>query len=398
MLAGMSDRPGSKAEGRLICAPLATLHSRIGVLYVSGSSSASPFDSHDLEFLTAFGSVAGVAIDEVRTVERLQEDRSRLLDEVAVQHEMVGESASMRAVYDFIGKAASADSTILIESESGTGKELVAWAIHQNSLRANGPFVAINCAALPADLLESELFGYEKGAFTGANALKKGRFEAASGGTLFLDEIAELPIGIQAKLLRVVQTRSFERLGGVATINADVRIVAATNRDLRKAKDEGRFREDLYFRINVVAVALPPLRDRREDIRPLAEHFARRMAAREGRVLTISPQTHQLMANYDWPGNVRELENAIERAVVLGAGDELMLDDLPETLLEGRPSGEDPLNYQDAVNRFKREHILRVIHQTDQLRDAARLLGIHPNNLSRLIRQLELRPDLDEAE
>ena len=228
----------------------------------------------------------------------------------------------MRSLYRQIGRVAPSDSTVLITGESGTGKELVARAIHSNSPRAERPFVAINCAAITETLLESELFGHERGAFTGAIAQKKGRLETADGGTVLLDEIGELSPALQAKLLRVLQEREFERVGGTRSIAVDFRLVAATNRDLEQAIAAGTFRRDLYYRLNVVSLAVPPLRERPEDIPLLANHFARRHAANmKRRVTGVSPEALACLMAYDWPGNVRELENAIERAVVLGSTD-----------------------------------------------------------------------------
>jgi DNA-binding NtrC family response regulator len=302
----------------------------------------------------------------------------------------------MRRVSELIGKAAPTPSTVLIEGESGTGKELVARAIHRNSPRAEAPFIAINCAVLPSELVESELFGHEKGAFTGAVSRKKGRFETADRGTLFLDEIGELPLQLQAKLLRAVQSGSFDRVGGLEPVEVDVRILAATNRNLREAVAEGQFREDLYFRLNVIAIRMPALRERPEDIPALAAHFASTVGAKLGRRLTISEPALDVLKRYDWPGNVRELENAIERAAVLGNGDVILPEDLPEPVLEAQAPGSegDATNYQDAVNAFKRRHILDVIQKTRDMSEAAGLLGVHPNNLNRLIRRLNLRQEL----
>src|SRR5262249_22297046 len=232
--------------------------------------------------------------------------------------DMVGASAGMREVYKFIAKAAPTNSTVLIRGESGTGKELAARAIHLNSPRAKHPFVAINCAALTETLLESELFGHEKGAFTGAVTTKKGKIELAQNGSVFLDEIGEMALPLQAKLLRVLQQHEFERVGGTRTIKADIRLIAATNRNLEQAIKDGDFREDLYYRLNVIRLNMPPLRERREDITPLAIYFAEKYSRQCNRPIKgISPQAQACLFNYDWPGNVREFENAIERAIVL---------------------------------------------------------------------------------
>jgi Nif-specific regulatory protein len=308
----------------------------------------------------------------------------------------------MREVYQFINRVAPKDTTVLIFGESGTGKELVARAIHRNSSRANKPCVAINCAALAETLLESELFGHEKGAFTGAIAQKKGKLEIADGGTVFLDEIGELAPLLQAKLLRVLQEREFERVGGTRTIKLDVRLVAATNRDLEDEVKKGHFREDLFYRLNVVSLRMPALRERREDIGLLASYFAAKYAKRANRnVLGISPQARAFLLNYDWPGNVRELENAIERAVVLGSSDLILPEDLPEVILEKtEPSAEITLvnAFHDAVRDAKKQVIITAVETAGgNYTEAARILGLHPNYLHRLIRNLNLRPLLRQA-
>jgi len=298
-------------------------------------------------------------------------------------------------VFQFINRVAPKDTTVLIRGESGTGKELVARAIHRNSARANKPCVAINCAALAENLLESELFGHEKGSFTGAIAQKKGKLEVAEGGTVFLDEIGELAPLLQAKLLRVLQEREFERVGGTRTIKLDLRLITATNRDLDEEVKRGRFREDLYYRLNVVSLRMPPLRERREDIPLLASYFASKYSKRANRpVLGISTEARQCLANYDWPGNVRELENAIERAVVLGSSDLILPEDLPESVLDkaetatvGRAA------FHDSIREAKKRLIIEAVEQAGgNYTEAARLLDLHPNYLHRLIRNLNIKP------
>ncbi len=260
--------------------------------------------------------------------------------------------------------------------------------------------MAINCAALAETLLESELFGHEKGAFTGAIAQKKGKLEVAEGGTVFLDEIGELAPSLQAKLLRVLQEREFERVGGTRTIKLDVRLIAATNRDLEEEVKKGRFREDLYYRLNVVSVRMPALRERREDISLLASYFAAKYGKRSGRtVVGISPRARACLLNYEWPGNVRELENAIERAVVLGSSDLILPEDLPETILErAAPAGAPAEAFHDAVRESKKQLIIGAVEQAmGNYTEAARLLGLHPNYLHRLIRNLNLKPMLQRT-
>lgn len=261
------------------------------------------------------------AAEQYRQREEVLQQPQRPRDALDLQG-IVGNSEAMRKVYEMIGKVAASNATVLIRGESGTGKELVAKAIHRNSSRAGGPFVAVSCAALPETLLESELFGHEKNAFTGATTQKPGRFELAHKGTLFLDEVAEITPAIQVKLLRVLQEHEFERLGGTKTIKVDVRLVAATNKDLEKMVEEKTFRDDLYYRLHVIEIYLPPLRERREDIPLLVEHFLKQYNRENGkRLKSVAPEAMDILMKYRWPGNVRELENAIERAVVLADTD-----------------------------------------------------------------------------
>jgi transcriptional regulator with GAF, ATPase, and Fis domain len=308
-------------------------------------------------------------------------------------HDMVGDTPPMRAVYDRIGRVAPSDCTVLISGETGTGKELAARAIHQNSPRARRPFVAVNCAVLTESLLESELFGHEKGAFTGAIAMKKGKFEIADGGTLFLDEVGELALGLQAKFLRALQHREFERVGSTRTIKADVRVIAASNKDLQTAAAAGHFRQDLLYRLNVVNLMMPPLRARRADIPMLAAHFAVKYS--RGRTVALSREALETLRTYDWPGNVRELENAIERAVVLGSSDRIVVDDLPEAVVAvsvGSLPHASAAAYHRTVLETKRRLIVDAIDRSDgNYTAAARLLGINPTYLHRLVRNLQLR-------
>src|SRR5689334_23302358 len=306
----------------VMCVPLVMFDRKLGVLYLDSTNSRDRFNKDHLQLVTAIAGIAAVAIENARHFEWLENENERLLADVNIEHNMVGESQSMQRVYQFIAKIAPTDATVLIGGESGTGKELAARAIHRNSKRAQKPFMAVNCAALTESLLESELFGHERGAFTGAIAQKKGRLEIADGGTVFLDEIGELTPALQVKLLRVLQEREFERVGGTLTIKVDVRVIAATNKNLEQAMATGQFRHDLFYRLNVVSLDLPPLRDRREDIMLLASYFLDKYATRCNRKFKgFSEDARACLLSYEWPGNVRELENAIERAVVLGTRD-----------------------------------------------------------------------------
>jgi Nif-specific regulatory protein len=381
----------------VLAVPLEVFDRILGVIYLDASDPDVRFDEDHLQLLTAIGSIAAFALDNARRMDWLEGENRRLQAEMNVEYNMVGESPRMREVYQFISRVAKMDTTVLISGESGTGKELVARAIHRNSGRAHMPCVAINCATLAESLLESELFGHEKGAFTGAIVQKKGKLEVAEGGTVFLDEIGELAPLLQAKLLRVLQEREFERVGGTRTIKLNVRLITATNRDLETEVKAGRFREDLYYRLNVVSLRMPSLRDRRTDISLLASYFAAKSAKRSNRaVLGISPPARACLMNYDWPGNVRELENAIERAVVLGSSELILPEDLPESILEkAEPASSDVNAFHDAVREAKKQLIINAIEQAHgNYTDAARLLGLHPNYLHRLVRNLSLRPVL----
>jgi two-component system, NtrC family, response regulator len=298
---------------------------------------------------------------------------------------IVGESAALHSVFEVVKRAAPTKATILLLGESGTGKELVAQAIHQESTRRDKPFVKVNCAALSESLLESELFGHERGSFTGAVARREGRFELADGGTLFLDEIGEIPASVQVKLLRALQQREFERVGGTQTLKVDVRVVTATNRDLAAEVSAGRFREDLYYRLNVVAVTLPPLRSRKGDIPALVSHFIEKFdRAYDKKVRGLLPGTLNTLLRYDWPGNVRELENLIERAVVLSRGPDLTADELPPVLRGPGPTGQrsEGLIPGATMHEIEREAILRTLEVVDgSTSRAASMLGISPRKI-----------------
>jgi DNA-binding NtrC family response regulator len=318
-------------------------------------------------------------------VEEIRSDRDAI----------VGDSPALRRVLALAAQVAPTDSTVLIQGETGTGKELVARAIHDRSPRRERPLVRINCAALPRDLVESELFGHEKGAFTGAVQQRRGRFELADGGTLLLDEVGELPLEAQAKLLRVLQEHEFERVGGARSLRADVRVIAATNRDLQAQVAAGGFRSDLYYRLNVFPIAMPPLRERRDDIPRLVQHFAAKAARKLGKTLEgIAPAFIEQASAYDWPGNIRELENLIERAMIMSDGTRL---DAIELFSKASPSDKaSPAAQADAtLEEIERAHIRRVLERTrwaiEGERGAARLLGLNPSTLRGRLRKLGIR-------
>ncbi len=392
----IGDTPSLVQSGvrSLMCVPLVACHEPLGVIYLDTASPIVNFDQGHLQLLTAIAGMAALAFESALHIESLEGENQRLQEELSFQHKMIGESQPMCEVYKLLAKVAPVSSTVLILGESGTGKELAAHALHLNSTRATKPFIAINCATLTEGLLESELFGHEKGAFTGAISRKLGKLEVADGGTLFLDELGELSPAIQAKLLRVLQARELERLGGTLPIKVDVRVIAATNRDLDAAVKAGTFREDLYYRLNVVSLTMPPLRERREDIPLLASYFAAKYSKEcKRRVTGISAEARHLLIDYDWPGNVRQLENAIERAVVMGSTELIVPEDLPEALLESQaPAADASGKYHEAIREAKRHLISQTLQQTNgNFTEAAKLLGIHPNNLHRLVRNFNLR-------
>jgi transcriptional regulator with GAF, ATPase, and Fis domain len=387
----------SNPDTRVLVAPVMGHGRVIGVLYLETDASGSGFDQDHLELATAIGGITGMPLESLRRVEWLVAENQRLKETSGVQEGMVGVSPRIHEVAQFIKKVAPTDATVLIRGESGTGKEVVARAVHRNSRRAQQAFVAINCAALTETLLESELFGHEKGAFTGAVARKKGKIEVADHGTLFLDEVGELPLTFQTKLLRVLQEREFERVGGTQPIQVDVRLIAATNRDLEAAITEGIFRRDLFYRLNVLSIMMPALRERREDIGPLARYFVVKHGKRANRrVAGLSREALACLEAYDWPGNVRELENAIEHAVVLGSTELIVPEDLPEAVMETEAeSGGLTGKYHEEVRDGKKRAILAALERSGgNFTEAAKVLGVHPNYLHRLVRNLNLRSEI----
>jgi Nif-specific regulatory protein len=385
-----------KAAGvrALLCVPLLLLDQVIGFIYLDTDEPGGAFTEWHLQIMTAVANFVAGALNNTRSLEWLEGENKRLRAVINEERNIIGESPAMEKVYSFIARVGRTDSTVLLCGESGTGKELVARSIHQHSARARNPFVAVNCAALSETLLESELFGHERGAFTGAVTQKKGKFEVAEGGTIFLDEVAEMPTHIQARLLRFLQEREFERVGGTRTIKADIRVLAATNKDLGRAVAAGEFREDLYYRLNVVLLQMPPLRERQGDVLLLAHHFIAKYSRKCKRhVAGLSPGARRCLLSYGWPGNVRELENSIERAVVLGSTEYIQPEDLPEPVLEvAAASGQISTRYHESLREAKRQIVAKALAQAEgNYREAASQLGLHPNNLHRLIRNLGLR-------
>jgi transcriptional regulator with GAF, ATPase, and Fis domain len=378
----------------LLCVPMTIFQRVIGCIYLDSTDPARRFEEDHLQLVTAIAGICAVALENARRLQWLEQENQRLLAEVNFERSMVGESPKMKEVYQFLARVAPTDSTVLIGGESGTGKELAARALHRNSPRSGKPFIAINCAAIPETLLETELFGHEKGAFTGAVAQKKGRLEIADGGTVFLDEIGEISPALQVKLLRVLQEREFERVGGTRPVGVDIRLIAASNRNLEEGVQDGTFRRDLYYRLNVVRLNMPALRDRKDDIPMLVRYFIEKHSAKiKVKPKVISREALACLLNYDWPGNVRELENAIERALVMGLSDVILPEDLPENFLEIEAApGITAAKYHTAVKDLKKQLILGALEEAKgSYTDAARILGVHPNYLHRLIRNLELK-------
>ena len=389
---GFIDNNAPAPASSILAVPIRDSGEVRGFIYLEAGEDSQPFDESHLDSVRAVAEVVALAFENARW--RVVPSHQRQKPLLESDHNIIGESPAMERLNSFISKVAPTESTVLICGESGTGKELVASSIHANSPRRNHPFAAINCAALSESLLESELFGYEKGAFTGALQQKKGKLEAADGGTVFLDEIGEFAPPLQAKLLRALQESEFHRVGGTRPVKVDVRFIAATNRDLKQAVRSGEFREDLYYRLNVVSITVPPLRDRREDIPLLATYFLACLSAKTGRKTTgLSPKVRACLKRYRWPGNVRELQNALERAVVLGSSGAVRLEDLPEALLEMEaPADEPTAHFHEALRETKKRLILDALARTDRnFTKAARLLGVNGNYLHRLVTNLNLR-------
>jgi len=337
------------------------------------------------------------ALEHRQLMEENQRLKRSLRERFSFQN-IIGKSTSMQQVFDLIAQVAPRRSTVLIQGESGTGKELVAKAIHASSGRVDAPFIAINCGNIPSDLLESELFGHVRGAYTGATSAKKGLFEAADGGTLFLDEVATISMEMQSKLLRVIQEREFRRLGGLENIKVDVRIIAATNIDLQTAVRQGTFRDDLYYRLNVIVIKIPPLRDRPEDVPLLSEHFIRKYREEGERSdLYLDPSALRVLMDYDWPGNVRELENVIERAVVLSSGNCISADLFPRNITIPPPDmpvrfASDSTSLKERVSNFEKAIIMAALEKTAwNQKKAAQLLSVNATTLSEKLKRFKIK-------
>lgn len=372
----------------IACAPMRLGASVIGVVQVIDKQDGSQLTDTDLNLLEIYADLAAAAIGNAQRIARMDHENKELRAALGINSRIIGESDIIKKVISDGLKVAESKTSVLITGESGTGKELLARLIHDAGPRKDKPLVTLNCAAVPEGLLEDELFGHERGAFTGAVSRKIGRFESADGGTIFLDEIGEMVPGMQAKLLRVVQEGVFYRVGGVSPIHVDVRVLSATNRNIEEDVAAGRFREDLFYRLNVVHLDLPPLRKRKSDIPLLCEHFLNGFRSELGLSNGgISQAAMEKILAYDWPGNVRELRNALERSVVMGSGRQIMPEDLP---IEGsRPDYqgmEVGLTLQDAVNRFKKEFIAKTLTHTGGNRSrAAKIMAIQRTYLSRLV-------------
>jgi transcriptional regulator with GAF, ATPase, and Fis domain len=367
-----------------ICAPLLFREEILGVIYLDNRASAGSFSQDDQMFLIALCHQAGIALGNARLHRRVVQENVWLESTLKPKFQILGDSPKMKRVFETIKKVAPTDITVLIQGETGTGKELAAKAIHTLSPRREHPFVPVNCAAIPKELIESELFGHEKGAFTGATSAREGKFQLADGGTIFLDEIGDMSLDLQAKVLRILEDRELQRVGGSKSVSVNVRVLAATNKDLAKAVEDGAFREDLFYRLNVVAIELPPLKERKMDIIPLAEYFIAE------RVKKISSKAQKLMEAYEWPGNVRELRNCVDRAVVLGDGKVIQPEDLPYNLRKGGQVIPAPL---ETLEHMEEDHIVRVLRYADWNKsDAARILGVTRQTLDNKIKRYKIKP------
>ncbi len=406
---GLRDSSGKIHATSVICAPIRLNNRVIGLVHLYSTSAKAVLDPDDLEFTLAVAETVGLALRTRYREQKLVDDLSKTRDEINllrsqlnVESEIIGESAAMLSVHQQISRSAPSKATVLVRGESGVGKELVARAVHFSSDRNKGPFVCLNCAALTESLLESELFGHEKGAFTGATERKAGKFEAADKGTLMLDEIGEMSPSIQAKFLRVLEGHPFERVGGSKAIKVNVRVIAATNRDLEEEVREGKFRKDLFFRLHVVQIDVPPLRHRPEDIQVLADHFLQKYNGETGRKIRgFSPHVRHQLQRYRWPGNVRELKNVVERAVVLAQGETIEMEDL--TLTKLSTASESQFDLGTLVQEYRPmsleevecRHIEQTLASTAWNKSkAAAILGVERSTLDRKIKKYHLKKNV----
>jgi Nif-specific regulatory protein len=387
-------------EITFICVPILNNEKPVGSLSVDLRFRKERDYNREVKFLAVVASMIAQAVKIDRLIDtdrrRLQEENVHLREELRERYDfsnLIGNSGPIRRVYEQVTQVASTNTTVMLRGESGTGKELIAHAIHYNSPRKNSPFIKVNCAALPETLIESELFGYEKGAFTGADSQKKGRFELAEGGTLFLDEIGDLNTSTAVKLLRVLQEKEFDRLGGTRTIKADVRLIVATNKDLEKAIAAGTFREDLYYRLNVFAIFVPPLRERKSDVLLLADYFLEKYSNQHGKnIRRISTPAIDMLMSYHWPGNIRELENTVERAVLVCDGNVIHGHHLPPTLQTAEASGTVMnVSFKEAVEAYEKDLIQDTLKTTRGNRSkAASLLRTTDRVISYKIKKLNI--------
>ncbi|MCF8241801.1 MAG: sigma-54-dependent Fis family transcriptional regulator [Melioribacteraceae bacterium] len=384
----------------VMCVPLISGSKVLGAVYLDRRKRENPFNETDLKFLISFAKqiVKGIEISlEISSLEnKLSAESNMKFNEFREQFscpEIIGSSKKLFEVLKLASKVSETDVSVFILGENGTGKDLLARAIHNNSSRKDKPFIAINCGAIPSDLLESELFGYESGAFTGATKSKPGRLELAEGGTIFLDEVAELSVNLQAKLLRIIQTKEIERLGGITSKKIDVRFIAATNKDVAEMIEKKAFREDLYYRLKVIEVKMPPLRDRREDIEELTEFFLKKHSG-ECQAYTLTHEALEILEQYNWPGNIRELENVIQRCIVLAKSNMIDESFLPPEIIEDRDeemeiaAGKTLL---EAETDFRRMYIMKILRRASSKSEAAKMLGINRTHFYKLLSQLGIK-------